>query len=118
VNQKIEGFYRVCQAKGLTGERGVLIPQQDVRNLMLREEVAEAVKRGEFHVYSARTIDEGGEILTGMPAGERRADGTHPEGTVNYLVGKRLRDTAERLKGFLAEERKEGQGLASEPHSE
>jgi predicted ATP-dependent protease len=108
VNQKIEGFFKVCQAKGLTGDQGVLIPQQNLRNLMLREEVVDAVKQGQFHIYSARTIDEGIEILTGTPAGERQTDGTYPEGTVNYLVDKRLKEMAERLKGFYAEEKKEG----------
>jgi predicted ATP-dependent protease len=108
VNQKIEGFFKVCQAKGLNGDQGVLIPHQNLRNLMLREEVVDAVKRGQFHIYSARTIDEGIEILTGVPAGERQQDGTYPESTVNYFVDKRLREMAERLKGFYAEEKKEG----------
>jgi len=73
---------------------------------MLREEVVEAVRKGQFHIYSARTIDEGIEILTGVPAGERQEDGSYPEGTVNYLVDKRLKEMAERLKGFYAEEKK------------
>jgi predicted ATP-dependent protease len=108
VNQKIEGFFKVCQAKGLNGNQGVLIPQQNLRNLMLREEVVDAVKQGQFHIYSARTINEGVEILTGTPAGERQKDGTYPEGTVNYLVDKHLKEMAERLKGFYADEKKEG----------
>jgi predicted ATP-dependent protease len=108
VNHKIEGFFQVCQAKGLTGDQGVMIPYQNLRNLMLREEVVEAVRRGQFHIYSARTIDEGIEILTGIPAGERQKDGTYPESTVNYLVNKKLKEMAERLKGFYAEEKKEG----------
>lgn len=108
VNQKIEGFFKVCQAKGLTGEQGVLIPQQNLRNLMLREEVVESVRKEQFHIYSAKTIDEGIEILTDVPAGEMQKDGTYPEGTVNYLVDKRLKEMAEQLKGFYAEEKKEG----------
>jgi predicted ATP-dependent protease len=107
VNQKIEGFFKVCQAKGLNGDQGVLIPHQNLRNLMLREEVVDAVRQGQFHIYSARTIDEGIEILTGIPAGEKRKDGTYPKSTVNYLVDKRLKEMAERLKGFYAEEKKE-----------
>ena len=107
VNQKIEGFFKVCQAKGLNGNQGVLIPQQNLRNLMLREEVVDAVKQGQFHIYSATTIDEGIEILTGTPAGERQKDGSYPEGTVNHLVDKHLKEMAERLKGFYAEEKKE-----------
>ncbi|OGO35402.1 MAG: hypothetical protein A2147_03665, partial [Chloroflexi bacterium RBG_16_57_8] len=107
VNQKIEGFFRVCQAAGLTGDQGVLVPEQNVRNLMLREEVVDAVRNGKFHVYSAKTIDEGIEILTGVPAGERQADGSYPEGTVNHQVRQQLKEMAERLKGFYAEEKKE-----------
>jgi len=108
VNQKIEGFFRVCQAKGLNGDQGVLIPQQNLRNLMLREEVVDAVRQGRFHIYSATTIDEGIEILTGVPAGEKQKDGVYPEDTINCLVNKRLEEMAERLKSFYTEEKKEG----------
>ncbi len=107
VNQKIEGFFKVCQAKGLSGDQGVLIPNQNLRNLMLREEVVEAVRQGQFHIYSARTVDEGIEVLTGTPAGERQKDGTYPESTVNHLVDNRLKEMAERLKDFYAEDKKE-----------
>jgi predicted ATP-dependent protease len=107
VNQKIEGFFKVCQAKGLNGDQGVLIPHQNLRNLMLREEVVEAIRKGQFHIYSARTIDEGIEILTGFPAGEKKKDGTYSEGTINYLVDKKLKEMAERLKEFYTEEKKE-----------
>ncbi len=103
VNQKIEGFFDVCKAKGLTGEQGVIIPQSNIKNLMLREDVVEAVAQGQFHIYAVKTIDEGLEILTDRPAGERKDDGTYPEGTVNYLVDKRLRELGEGLKGFYAE---------------
>ena len=108
VNQKIEGFFRVCQAKGLNGDQGVLIPQQNLRNLMLCEEVVDAVRQGRFHIYSATTIDEGIEILTGVPAGEKQKDGVYPEDTINCLVNKRLEEMAERLKSFYTEEKKEG----------
>ena len=107
VNQKIEGFFKICQAKGLSGDQGVLIPHQNLRNLMLREEVVEAVKQGQFHIYSAITIDEGIEILTGASAGERQKDGTYPKSTVNYFINKRLKDMAEQLKNFYTEEKKE-----------
>jgi len=107
VNHKIEGFFQVCQSKGLTGDQGVLIPHQNLRNLMLREEVVEAVRSGQFHIYSAKTIDEGIEVITGIPAGERQEDATYPEGTINFLVNKQLKEMAERLKGFYAEEKKE-----------
>jgi len=97
VNQKIEGFFQVCRAKGLTGEQGVLIPQRNVGNLMLREEVVEAVREGRFHIYAARTIDDGIEILMGAAAGERQPDGTYPEGAVHERVSRRLKVMAEKL---------------------
>jgi len=100
VNEKIEGFFEVCKAKGLTGQQGVMIPDSNVQNLMLKEEVVEAVKAGKFNVYSVKTIDEGIEVLTGTKAGERRVDGTYEEDTVNYLVDKQLREMAEKLKGY------------------
>ena len=102
-NQKIEGFFDVCRAKGLTGEQGVIVPHQNVRNLMLREDVVEAVQAGQFHIYAARSIDEGIEILTGQPAGACGADGAYPEGTVNALVDERLNELAQGMKGFGAE---------------
>jgi predicted ATP-dependent protease len=98
VNEKIEGFYDVCKAQGLSGEQGVLIPEANVTNLMLKEELVEAVGTGKFHVWAVRTSDEGIEILTGVPAGERQADGTYPEGSVNNLVGKRLDELAKALR--------------------
>ncbi len=100
VNQKIEGFFDVCKAKGLTGEQGVMIPHRNIRHLMLREDVVKAVQDGLFHVYSVKTIDEGIEILTGFSSGERRQDGTFPEGTVNRLVNQRLHEYAQRMKDF------------------
>jgi predicted ATP-dependent protease len=100
VNQKIEGFFEVCKAKGLTGEQGVIIPHQNVKNLMLREDVVKAVEDGKFHVYSVKTIDQGIELLTGVPAGKAGEDETYPEGTVNYLVDKRLREQAETMKSY------------------
>ena len=102
VNEKIEGFYEVCKARGLSGEQGVIIPESNVRNLMLREEVVEAVESGRFNVWAVRTVDEGISILTGVDAGERGEDGGYreDEGTVNYLADKRLRELAERMKTF------------------
>ncbi|MDH5794717.1 MAG: AAA family ATPase [Candidatus Bathyarchaeota archaeon] len=100
VNEKVEGFFEVCKAKGLTGQQGVLVPQSNVQNLMLKEEVVDAVKDGKFHMYSVKTIDEGIEILTGVKAGERQPDGTFSVGSVNHKVDRRLREMAERLKEF------------------
>jgi len=100
VNEKIEGFFEVCKLKGLTGQQGVMIPDSNVQNLMLKEEVIEAVKAGKFNIYSAKTIDEGIEFLTGTKAGVRSADGTFEAGTVNYLVDKQLTDMANRLNRY------------------
>jgi len=102
VNYKIEGFYAVCKAQGLTGDQGVMIPKSNLRNLMLKDEVVEAVRSGKFHIWSVETIDQGIEILTGTPAGEKGPDGTYPEGTINCLVDGRLREMLESMKRFSA----------------
>ena len=94
VNEKLEGFFEVCRIKGLTGRQGAMIPASNVMNLMLKDEVLDAANAGKFSIYPARTIDEGIEFLTGVPAGERQPDGSYPEGTVNYLVNKRLAEMA------------------------
>lgn len=99
VNQKIEGFYDICKSRGLTGEQGVMIPKSNIENLMLRQEVIDAVKEGRFHVWSVSTIDEGIEILTGVPMGQA-VDGKYPENTVSGKVGKTLHEMAEKLKAF------------------
>ncbi len=100
VNEKIEGFFALCRARGLNGEQGVIIPVQNVRNLMLKSEVIEAVREGRFQVWAVGTIDEGIEILTGVAAGGRQEDGTWPEGTVNCRVDQRLNELAEALHRF------------------
>jgi len=97
VNEKIEGFYSVCKAQGLTGKQGVVIPIQNVRHLMLNKEVAKAVAAGKFHVYPVSTIDEGIELLMGKPAGNVRKDGSYPPGTVHGLAMKRLKDMNEAM---------------------
>jgi len=100
VNAKIEGFFEVCRAKGLTGEQGVMIPATNVRHLMLKPEVVDAVRDGKFHVWPITNVDEGIELLTGVPAGEVKPDGKYPEGTVHYLVDKRLRELADAAKEY------------------
>jgi lon-related putative ATP-dependent protease len=100
VNEKIEGFYDVCKARGLTGEQGVLIPKANVQHLMLREDVVEAVKAGKFAVHAVETIDQGIEILTGIKAGTRGDDGHFEAGSVNRKVEEKLRDFAERGRAF------------------
>ncbi|MCZ7662120.1 MAG: AAA family ATPase [Thermoleophilia bacterium] len=104
VNEKIEGFFAVCKEKGLTGDQGVLIPQANAANLMLRQEVRDAIAQGRFHVYPVSTVDEGIAILTGVAAGEPDAEGVYPEGTVNRLVADRLAELAKKAK----EHRREG----------
>ena len=101
--QKVEGFFEVCRAKGLTGDQGVLLPYQNLRNLVLREDVVEAVQEGMFHIYAIETVEQGIEILTGVPAGERLPDGAYPEGTVHHLVAVRLEQMARSMRGFYAD---------------
>jgi len=98
VNEKIEGFFDICQARGLTGGQGVLIPASNVKHLMLRHDVVAAVAAGRFHVYPIATVDDGIEILTGMTAGSRDATGQFPAGTVNHRVERRLTGFADRAR--------------------
>ncbi|GAB4577701.1 MAG: ATP-binding protein [Anaerolineales bacterium] len=98
VNEKVEGFFAVCKDKGLTGTQGVVIPASNVKNLMLREEVVKAVEEGQFHLWAIKTVDEGLELFTGMEAGERREDGTYPEGSFNRAVVDKLEAFGEVLK--------------------
>lgn len=91
VNEKIEGFYSVCKMRGLNYEQGVIIPIQNVKNLHLSDEIIEAVKEGKFHIYAVSSIDEGIEILTGVPAGKKSASGKFPAGTINYLAYEKLK---------------------------
>lgn len=100
VNEKIEGFYCVCKAIGLTGRQGVMIPRKNLKNLMLKEEVIDAVRKGLFHLYAVETVDEGIEILTGVAAGVPDEEGKYPEGTVNHLVNEKLREMAESIRRF------------------
>jgi len=100
VNEKIEGFFDVCAARGLSGTQGVIIPVQNVEDLMLREEVISAVNEGKFHIYAITTIDEGVELLTGMPAGDRQADGAWPENTINRRVNDSLQQFADTMKSY------------------
>ena len=102
-NQKVEGFFDMCRVTGLSGSQGVIVPHQNVKNLMLREDVVEAVKEGKFHIYAVKNVDEGIEVLTGVPAGDRQPDGSYQEGTVNYLVDKRLQELAQSMRGFYTE---------------
>jgi lon-related putative ATP-dependent protease len=99
-NEKIEGYFEVCKARELNGQHGVLIPQSNVRNLMLKKEVIEAVKAGKFHIYPIKTIEEGIEILTGVPAGKQLQDGNFEADSVYDRVDRKLREMAETAKRF------------------
>ena len=121
VNEKIEGFFEVCKAKGLTGKQGVMIPHLNIGDLMLRKDVVEAVKEGKFRIYSVKTINQGIEILTGVEGGESLDGGKFKEGTVNDLVDKKLRELGMKIKEFegaggeegAKEEKKKKKGKSS-----
>lgn len=102
VNEKIEGFYQVCKIFGLTGNQGVVIPEDNVKHLMLREEVLQAVKAGKFHIYAIATIDQGVELLMNKPAGNIQANGLYPKGSVNWLVTQQIALLAKKVKTFAA----------------
>ena len=102
VNEKIEGFFDICNARGLTGEQGVLIPEANVKHLMLRADVVEACAQGKFAIHAVKTVDEAIELLTGMPAGEANEEGMVPEGTVNFLVAAQLADLSATRQAFAA----------------
>lgn len=97
VNEKIEGFFQLCKMRGLDGSHGVIIPKRNGKNLVLAQDVVDAVRDGKFSIYTIEKMEEGLEILTGMKAGELQEDGTYPEGTINYLVAKRLTEIGEAL---------------------
>ena len=102
-NEKIEGFFDVCNHRGLTGTQGVIIPRTNVKDLMLREDVLTAVDEGRFHIWAVDTVDDGIEILTGIPAGKPDKKGEFPKGTVNYLVKKSLEHYYDRYVHFARE---------------
>jgi lon-related putative ATP-dependent protease len=100
VNEKIEGFFDVCNRRGLTGEQGVLIPAANVKQLMLRRDIVDAAAQGKFHIYPVHTVDEGIEFLTGLPAGERDENGLFPDGTINQRVEVKLLILAEQARAY------------------
>ena len=100
VNEKIEGFFDICEERGLTGDQGVLIPAANTDNLMLRPDVVAAVRAGDFHVYPVETVDQGIERLTGMAAGTRDEQGAFPTDTINAKVEARLQEFADRRRQF------------------
>ena len=94
VNEKIEGFFQICKMRGLDGSHGVMIPVQNINNLQLSDEVVDSVKNKKFHIYAVSTIEEGIEVLTGVPAGKKDKEGKFPAGTINYLVYEKLKKYA------------------------
>lgn len=108
VNEKIEGFFDICQARGLTGEQGVIIPQSNVKHLMLREDVVAACAAGKFAVHAVEDVDQAIALLTGFPAGEPDAQGLVPEGTINYLVATQLAELTALRQAFAAAGQKRG----------
>jgi predicted ATP-dependent protease len=100
VNEKIEGFFDICKARGLTGDQGVLIPVSNVKNLVLRQDVIDAVKAGRFQIYPIENVDQGIEVLTGMPAGEPDEEGMYPADTINGRVQARLEELAKKREEY------------------
>lgn len=115
VNQKIEGFFAVCNMRGLTGQQGVIIPHQNVTNLMLKKEVVEAIRRRQFHIYPVATVEEAASLLTGLEAGRRAANGSFPPGTLYALVEQRLKTLAEQEKTTNSPEKAEETNNNNEP---
>jgi predicted ATP-dependent protease len=103
VNEKIEGFFDICKARGLTGEQGVIIPQSNVKHLMLREDVREAVRQKRFAVYAVKTIDQMMQLLTGKVAGTEDERGRYPEGSINYLVQQRINQLNRLYRSFSSD---------------
>jgi predicted ATP-dependent protease len=105
INEKIEGFFELCRFRGLDGTHGVIIPRTNVKNLMIKKDLVDAVREGKFTIYPIDRVEEGLEILTSIPAGALKEDGTYPEGTVNYLIVKRLTEISEAVKEKKEEEK-------------
>ncbi len=115
VNEKIEGFFDICKARGLSGEQGVLIPADNVKHLMLRQEVVTACAEGRFRVYAVRNVDEAIELLTGIPAGEADEESTVPAGSINYLVAEQLAELSAIRQAYAAPRRRRSGTRSSVP---
>jgi len=115
LNQKIEGFHDVCKAIGFTRHQGVIMPSRNRQNLMLRKDVLESVRAGDYNVYAVDTVDQAIDLLTGEDAGERRPDGSYPEGSINARVDNRLREMGEAMRHFGRRPREEAQAAEKEP---
>jgi predicted ATP-dependent protease len=98
INVKVEGFHDVCRAIEFTGTQGVVVPARNIQNLMLRPDVVQSVRESRFHVYEVTSVDQALELLTGLPAGVLSTDGGYPEGSIHYMVDKKLDDMAEAMR--------------------
>ncbi|HYA11360.1 MAG TPA: ATP-binding protein [Thermodesulfovibrionales bacterium] len=107
INEKIEGFFDLCKFRKLDGDQGVIIPRRNIKNLMIKKDLVDAMKEGKFTIYPIDRVEEGLEILTGMPAGTLKEDGTYPGETINYLIVKRLTEISEAVKEKKGEEKEE-----------
>ena len=104
VNEKIEGFFDICAARGLSGEQGVVIPAANIKNLMLRHDVVAAAEAGKFRIYAVENVDQAIAILTGLPAGEVDANGNYPAGSVNFKVAARLAELTEIMESYAKQD--------------
>jgi lon-related putative ATP-dependent protease len=111
VNEKVEGFFDICNIRGLTGDQGVIVPGTNVKHLMLREDVREAVAAGKFAIHAIDSVDDGIELLTGIPAGQRDDQGLFPEGSINRRVEDTLARYAETMQAYAS---KEGKGNSTQ----
>jgi lon-related putative ATP-dependent protease len=118
VTDKIEGFFEICQQQGLTGDQGVMIPGTNVKNLMLRKQVIQAVEEGQFHIWAISSVDEGIALLTGREAGEADENGQYPEGSVHRLVQDRLEEYANRQRAFTRQQNGNNQAERSSPEQD
>ncbi len=114
---KIEGFFDVCKTKGLTGRQGVILPKSNIKNLVLREDVIQAVRDGKFAVYAVETVDQAMEILTGVPAGQPDSKGNYPEGTLNYVITKNLEHMSAKTREMETPDRDANGSASANPHS-
>jgi len=107
VNEKIEGFFDICSARGLNGEQGVMIPASNVKHLMLRQDVVTAAEAGKFRIYAYENVDQAISTLTGVPAGEADTGGAYPEGSINNRVAARLAELTKIRESFARQPGKE-----------
>jgi len=118
VNEKIEGFFKVCESMGFTGRQGVMIPRKNVGDLVLKSEVQDAVREGKFHIWAVDHVDQGIEILTGVQAGTPDEEGRYPENTINFLVDQRLEELSEGMKEYESPSEPETEEESKEHSSE